>query len=284
MATAWYYQKDGVTHGPVSSHTIREMAIKGTLAPTDLLRKEGTDTWLPAGHSEKLFPGRKADVRHTSHTQTEDRDAIETKAVTSASADLHDSYHEKDSRVMDAWYYEKQGQRHGPIDTDELKAMARSGDLSPNDLVWKQGMDGWTKASQIKGLLPTAPAAGIAPPPLPDGSGSARLQVTLPDGNDYLPNKGLNPIAAAVASWLCAPLGYLLVGQTNKGVYVFMATLIGFCLCLLPGVVIAILGIVDTYSVAKAVSEGQHVGKNEYRMELLYKIVRTLDNTATYRP
>jgi len=204
--------------------------------------------------------------------------------MTSAAIVSHDSYHEKDSLGMDAWYYEKQGHRHGPLDTDKLKALARSGDLSPNDLVWKQGMDGWTKASQIKGLLPTAPAAGIAPPPLPDGSGSARLQPTLPDGNDYLPNKGLNPIAAAVASWLCGPLGYMLVGQTNKGVYVFITTLIGFCLCLFPGLVIAILGIVDTYSVAKWVSEGQRVGKNESRMELLYKIVRTLDKTATYRP
>ena len=184
---------------------------------------------------------------------------------------------------MDVWYYEQQGQRQGPIDGDRLKFLARSGVLTPDDLVWKQGMDGWAKASQIKGLLPSTPATGIAPPAIPDRSPSAPPQVTLPLSANYLPNKGLNPIAAAAASWFCGPLGYILLGQTHKSLYVFAASIIGLCLCLFPGIIVTILGVVDTYSVAKAVSEGQQVGTNEYKVELLYKIVRLIDKTATYR-
>ena len=45
-----------------------------------------------------------------------------------------------------------------------------------------------------------------------------------------------------------------------------------------------ILGLIDSYTVAKAVEMGQQVGVNEYRVELLYKIMRFLDKTATYRP
>lgn len=65
--------------------------------------------------------------------------------------------------------------------------------------------------------------------------------------------------------------------------FVLLATIVGSCLCLFPGVIVAILGIVDCYSVAKAVSEGQEVGANEFKIELLYKIVRIIDKTATYR-
>jgi hypothetical protein len=98
-----------------------------------------------------------------------------------------------------------------------------------------------------------------------------------------LPNKGISPLAVALASWFCGPLGYILLGQAKKGMFVLLATIVGSCLCLFPGVIVAILGIVDCYSVAKAVSEGQEVGANEFKIELLYKIVRIIDKTATYR-
>src|SRR2546423_8781814 len=59
------------------------------------------------------------------------------------------------------WYYSHDGARHGPISTDQLKDLAAAGRLRPNDLVWKEGMENWTPAAKVKGLLAT-PARAAA--------------------------------------------------------------------------------------------------------------------------
>jgi hypothetical protein len=47
---------------------------------------------------------------------------------------------------------------------DELRQRASSGDLTPETLVWKQGMAAWAPAAQVDELSPLFAAA---PPPLP---------------------------------------------------------------------------------------------------------------------
>lgn len=59
------------------------------------------------------------------------------------------------------WYYSREGERIGPISPSELRAMAASGQLVPDDQVWRPGLKGWIKASALKGIvfstdLPTA--------------------------------------------------------------------------------------------------------------------------------
>jgi len=57
------------------------------------------------------------------------------------------------------WYYARGNQQHGPVSATELKALAESGALSPDDLVWRAGMSDWVAARRIKGLF-DSPAAG----------------------------------------------------------------------------------------------------------------------------
>jgi hypothetical protein len=66
------------------------------------------------------------------------------------------------------WYYAKGDQKHGPVPAITLKEMATSGQLSPNDLIWKEGMSQWMEAKNIKGLfpIPKTPSTQM-PPPLP---------------------------------------------------------------------------------------------------------------------
>lgn len=66
---------------------------------------------------------------------------------------------------MVEWYYTKNGGQQGPIDGRELKEMARSGELKPRDLVWKEGMDDWAPASRISGLFDGG--VPVPPPPRP---------------------------------------------------------------------------------------------------------------------
>jgi hypothetical protein len=76
----------------------------------------------------------------------------------------------------DEWFYAKDGQQAGPVTAAQLKQMAATGQVGPNDLVWKQGMAQWAPASQVKGLLgglseqrttPAKPRSGEVAAPRP---------------------------------------------------------------------------------------------------------------------
>ena len=72
--------------------------------------------------------------------------------------------------MIKSWYYIKDGDKQGPALETELKLMASSGALSPNDLVWSSGMAGWVPAHSVKSLFnkePSAASESPGPPPLP---------------------------------------------------------------------------------------------------------------------
>ena len=51
------------------------------------------------------------------------------------------------------WYYSQQGRQSGPVPSSELKQLAASGRLRPDDLVWKKGIAQWVPASAVRGLF-----------------------------------------------------------------------------------------------------------------------------------
>ena len=74
------------------------------------------------------------------------------------------------------WYVGKKGEQSGPFTPQQLRQMASDGQLSPTDLLWKEGMKDWAPCSSFKGLftesspapssLPRRPAPRpTAPPP-----------------------------------------------------------------------------------------------------------------------
>jgi hypothetical protein len=82
--------------------------------------------------------------------------------------------------MANEWHYTKDGQRFGPVSGQQLKELAATGQLGPDDLVWKEGMKQWLPASKVKGLLPgpgatttqDKPGTLVKPPkqePSPDG-------------------------------------------------------------------------------------------------------------------
>ena len=74
------------------------------------------------------------------------------------------------------WYFTKNGQRHGPITSQQLKELAAKGELGPADLVWKEGMPQWVPASKVKGLMPSSAAVTSKPtsPSSPTATTKAR--------------------------------------------------------------------------------------------------------------
>ncbi len=97
--------------------------------------------------------------------------------------------------MADQWYYSQQGQRCGPVTSDQLKQLATSGQLQPTDLVWKKGMAQWVKAEDIKGLML---ATLETPPPIPvspvNPVGNAPLDFL--DAEESSPSAGMRPIEA----------------------------------------------------------------------------------------
>jgi hypothetical protein len=69
---------------------------------------------------------------------------------------------------MADWFYSKGGQQQGPVNSADLKKLAREGQIQPDDLVWQEGMAEWAKASRVKGLFapPSAPVAPAVDPPM----------------------------------------------------------------------------------------------------------------------
>jgi hypothetical protein len=71
------------------------------------------------------------------------------------------------------WYYSKNGTQLGPVAQGELISKLASGEVSPADLVWKDGMPDWVPASQVAELrqnMPAPPTPYPASPPTEAGS------------------------------------------------------------------------------------------------------------------
>jgi uncharacterized RDD family membrane protein YckC/DNA-directed RNA polymerase subunit RPC12/RpoP len=61
------------------------------------------------------------------------------------------------------WFYAYQGQQRGPIDEAELLDLALKGIITPDTLIWRQGMANWTRYAEAapRAAAPAAPAASV---------------------------------------------------------------------------------------------------------------------------
>ena len=67
-------------------------------------------------------------------------------------------------KMAQQWFYEKNGNQYGPLDSHQMQALGKSGQLGPNDLVWREGMQTKIPAAKYKGLLPERSVTQSNPP------------------------------------------------------------------------------------------------------------------------
>lgn len=60
------------------------------------------------------------------------------------------------------WYFADGDEERGPVTEAQIRTLIGTGNLKPDDLVWKEGMDDWAPAEEIPGLFDKQPPA----PPL----------------------------------------------------------------------------------------------------------------------
>jgi hypothetical protein len=71
--------------------------------------------------------------------------------------------------MSESWRYIQNGAPQGPVTEEALKQLIGTGQLRWEDLVWRPGMTGWTKAGQVPELLPPRPEPTAPPAPGPEG-------------------------------------------------------------------------------------------------------------------
>ena len=76
-----------------------------------------------------------------------------------------------------SWFYAIGEEQRGPVDEAALEGLIRDGEVGPETLVWRDGMEGWAAArsSLPGGLIPQSwvdalPPTRQAPPPMHDGA------------------------------------------------------------------------------------------------------------------
>ena len=51
------------------------------------------------------------------------------------------------------WHFQKNGQTVGPLSSAKFKQLAQQGEIQPETLVWKEGLEKWVPARKVQGLL-----------------------------------------------------------------------------------------------------------------------------------
>jgi len=90
-----------------------------------------------------------------------------------------------------------------------------------------------------------------------------------------------NPILALLISIFVYNAGHVYNDQTTKWSVTTLFIVIGSILCLLPGLFIWVLSVIDSYQTAQRLNSGESIPENEYSFSLLYKIIQILDKSAT---
>lgn len=164
---------------------------------------------------------------------------------------------------MNTWRYIQNGQKLGPIDITELQAMLKSGALSQDTLVCKEGTEDWASAHTFSELT-GAPSAGSVPPKVeapPVGMQSVPPTTPVSDAMDIEKNKVFGVLAYIgilfLVPLLAAPQSKFARYHTNQGLVLFIAFLIASagagvlamvpfvgCIAVLLWPVIAVAGLV----------------------------------------
>src|SRR5262245_3959390 len=122
------------------------------------------------------------------------------------------------------WYYSHEGQRHGPVSSEQLRELVATGKLRPDDLIWKEGMDNWMPAGKAKKLFPADAATAQAPASVPTRVGD----VDGPSVGGMPPDIAHKKLAAGLTAIQVGSFGIhkFILGQNTAGLIMLLVTLV----------------------------------------------------------
>ncbi len=137
-----YVKMRGRVLGPFDPNRLQQMAKMGQLSRTHMLSEDG-DNWRRAGEYQELFLS----------DGSQPEPAVEQAAPTTESSE----------RPGATWHYSLGDQPIGPVTLTDLRSLVTSGQLGPNELIWKEGMEDWVTLTSIPelGVLTGPPAEPV---------------------------------------------------------------------------------------------------------------------------
>lgn len=104
------------------------------------------------------------------------------------------------------WHYDKGGEQRGPITLAQLSQLAKTRQLLPDDLVWREDMKDWIRASSVAELFPVASRPPALPPAPPARPSPPALPQPVPSPTDAnrvasSPEPTVSPFRFAWAEW-----------------------------------------------------------------------------------
>jgi uncharacterized membrane protein len=138
---------------------------------------------------------------------------------------------------MSTWRYARSdGQPSEPTEASALQDLIRNGTLSPQTLVWKEGMSNWVPANTLPDFA-NIPAPSATDSPSPPNGGIPAIGATPPpvsatavDAADIAKNKAFAVLAYIgllfLVPLLAAPESRFARYHTNQGIVLFLAAII----------------------------------------------------------
>jgi len=164
-----YVRIRGRVQGPLDEEGLRRLIKRGQLAQFHEVSTDGV-TWKKAG---EFIPEFFVNPRggEGPHTPGGGEDPLPEDEIAGPDDDQ--------------WYYGLGDKQLGPETFTHLVELVRSGTLTDEDLVWKEGMPDWVNVSEVPDLRPFLKRAEETPEPTPGGVTSDLIR-TLGDSRPWI--------------------------------------------------------------------------------------------------
>lgn len=143
MTEPLYVRIRGRVQGPFELEKLQSLARRGQFSRAHQVSTDGA-TWRKASEFPELFAVADrlpavpaAGGLQTQSAQTQPAQARQTQTQTASAP---------------TWYYAKGDSQFGPTSFEELRQLASTGQLRPQDAVWCEGMSNWATADSIANL------------------------------------------------------------------------------------------------------------------------------------
>jgi len=125
--------------------------------------------------------------------------------------------------MTDQWYYWHEIEVLGPFSGKQLVDLATAGTILPDDIVWKEGVEGGVAASNVQHLfavtaLPTVTATTAVSETAPSEAAAAPALVVSPVEEPAKPTWDRGPGTTSGKARAVAGKGTVIVGQDGKTV------------------------------------------------------------------
>lgn len=156
MSETYYLRSRGKILGPFGVDRLQVMKSRGQLGRSHQVSTD-RQTWVAAGTLAELFPVAERTTR-VEPIETPVDEAVE---LALPAANLNPSG--GPNAPTAAWFYHVGGQQFGPAPATELRRLLAEGELAPEDMVWRDGMESWSPIEDVPELRPRS-AMGLRQP------------------------------------------------------------------------------------------------------------------------